>query len=223
MGSIIKTTMYYSSPFWREDGFAGTLLSDEGPVMFTYDDTKPGETHPAIMGFVLAKWGRAWSSATKEDRKTAITHQYARLFGNDAALHPIGYEEHDWSQDPFSGGCYTGWAPPGVLTSVGSCLRVPIGPIHFAGTETARVWQGYIDGAIEAGERAAVEVCDQMGLHVPDPGARWGESLQVTVPPLPLPDRWIPSIPSLLLSVLGLILALAASAFYSRVFTTTVD
>jgi monoamine oxidase len=29
--------------------------------------------------------------------------------------------------------------------------------IHWAGTETATVWTGYMDGAVQAGKRAASE------------------------------------------------------------------
>jgi monoamine oxidase len=45
-----------------------------------------------------------------------------------------------------------------VLTSFGESLREPVGRIHWAGTETATVWNGYMDGALESGERAAREV-----------------------------------------------------------------
>ena len=50
-----------------------------------------------------------------------------------------------------------GYTPPGVLTAYGPAIRTPIGPIHWAGTETATVWNGYMDGAIQSGERAAQE------------------------------------------------------------------
>jgi monoamine oxidase len=33
--------------------------------------------------------------------------------------------------------------------------------VHWAGTETAVHWNGYMDGAIEAGERAAAEVLER--------------------------------------------------------------
>jgi monoamine oxidase len=39
-------------------------------------------------------------------------------------------------------------------------LRAPVGRIHWAGTETVERWMGYIDGAIESGIRAAVEVLE---------------------------------------------------------------
>jgi monoamine oxidase len=45
-----------------------------------------------------------------------------------------------------------------VLTAFGPALREPIGPLHWAGTETATRWNGYIDGALQSGERAALEV-----------------------------------------------------------------
>jgi monoamine oxidase len=45
-----------------------------------------------------------------------------------------------------------------VLTSLGHALRRPTGRIHWAGTETAPRWFGFIEGAVRSGERAAEEV-----------------------------------------------------------------
>ena len=44
------------------------------------------------------------------------------------------------------------------MTSLGPAIRQPHGRIHWAGTETASKWMGYVDGAIRSGERAAEEV-----------------------------------------------------------------
>ena len=57
-----------------------------------------------------------------------------------------------------SRGCYGAFATPGTLTRFGPALRRPAGPIHWSGTETATRWAGYMDGAVESGERAAAEV-----------------------------------------------------------------
>ena len=43
-------------------------------------------------------------------------------------------------------------------------IREPIGNLYFAGTETATTWTGYMDGAVEAGERAARETLFARGL-----------------------------------------------------------
>ena len=47
---------------------------------------------------------------------------------------------------------------PGTLTDFGTALRGPVGRIHWAGTETSTYWNGYMDGAVRSGERAAAEV-----------------------------------------------------------------
>jgi monoamine oxidase len=52
---------------------------------------------------------------------------------------------------------------PGVLTTVGHLIREPHGRVHWAGTETATVWSGYVEGALESGERAAAEVLGATG------------------------------------------------------------
>ena len=50
--------------------------------------------------------------------------------------------------------CFTA---PGVL-DYGRAIREPVERIHWAGTETATFWNGYMDGAVRSGERAAKEV-----------------------------------------------------------------
>ena len=70
----------------------------------------------------------------------------------------MAFVERDWGAEPWTRGCYGAHLPPGAWTQVGAALREPVGPIHWAGTETAERWCGYIDGAITSGERAAAEV-----------------------------------------------------------------
>ena len=60
--------------------------------------------------------------------------------------------------EQYSGGCYVGVMPPGVMTRFGKTMAEPEGRIYFAGTETASIWAGYMEGAIQAGERAASQV-----------------------------------------------------------------
>jgi monoamine oxidase len=47
---------------------------------------------------------------------------------------------------------------PGTLTDFGTELRKPVGRVHWAGTETSTFWNGYMDGAVRSGRRAAAEV-----------------------------------------------------------------
>jgi monoamine oxidase len=86
-----------------------------------------------------------------------VLDSLARVLGPEA-LHPIDYFDHDWLAEPFIGGGYSCYAPPGVVTAGLEDLAKPIGRIHFAGSETARAYQGYVEGALEAAERASHEV-----------------------------------------------------------------
>nr|WP_281373434.1 FAD-dependent oxidoreductase [Kineococcus aurantiacus] len=52
------------------------------------------------------------------------------------------------------------YLPPGVLSAVGEALSASVGPIHFAGTEAAAAWTGYMEGAVQAGEAAAAAVLE---------------------------------------------------------------
>ena len=91
------------------------------------------------------------------ERQKIIVDRLVRYFG-EAARNPIAYAEQDWCGEEWSGGGPVAIFPTGALSVHGSALRDPIGRIHWAGTETASVWSGYMDGALQSGERAAAEV-----------------------------------------------------------------
>ncbi len=66
--------------------------------------------------------------------------------------------------DEWSKGCPIATWGPGVLTSpgIGKKLREPVGRIHWCGTETATQGQGFLDGAVQAGKRAATEIISKL-------------------------------------------------------------
>ena len=65
------------------------------------------------------------------------------------------------SAEGWTRGCYVGFTPPGVLLDYGEAIRRPAGLIHWAGAEYATTWNGYMDGAVRSGERAAAEILDR--------------------------------------------------------------
>jgi monoamine oxidase len=157
MGAVIKHTAIYERPFWREDGLSGMVVSDEGPIHVVFDNSLPDGTQGILLGFSEAAAAKKLGDLGENDRRDAATRCFARYFGERAAA-PIAYADHVWEHDPWSGGCYGAFMPPGVWTSLGSSIRESQGRIHWAGTETATVWSGYIDGAISSGKRAAAEI-----------------------------------------------------------------
>lgn len=159
MGSVIKCLVAYPRPFWREAGLCGMALSHELPFSPVFDASPADGSSGALVGFFDGAPAVEWSAAEPGERRAAVLDSLAALFGPEAR-EPTDYVEKDWLAEPWSRGCYVGLMPPRVLTELGGALRAPAGRIHFAGTETATEYCGYIEGAIRSGERAAAEVLD---------------------------------------------------------------
>ncbi len=156
-GSVIKFEAVYPIPFWRGDGLNGYSNSDRGPVRFTYDNSPPGGTPGVLLGFVCGEDARRMSALGAAGRRREVLRAFTRLFGARAGGVRL-LIEHNWSNEPWTRGCYVGFMPPGVWTDYGPALRAPVDRIHWAGTETAEVFNGYMDGAVRSGERAAADV-----------------------------------------------------------------
>lgn len=153
-GTVIKTFAAYPEPFWRARGLNGQAASDTGPVKVTFDVSPPDGSVGILLGFVEGGEARRWQRLDDETRRRSVIDSFVRYFGEQASQ-PIAYTERDWSAQEFSRGCYAAHFAPGVWTSYGDVLRPPIGPIHWAGTEYAVEFSGYMEGAIRSGEATA--------------------------------------------------------------------
>lgn len=158
MGSVIKCFALYNKPFWR--GRPVAVIDPELIVLdHTLEASTPNDQHYALVAFIGGDDAVVWSDRSFEDRKATVLDNLAKIFGPEA-LDCIDYFDHDWLTEPFIGGGYSCYAPPGVMTAGFEDLAKPIGPIHWAGTEMARHYPGYVEGAIEAADRAAQEVLE---------------------------------------------------------------
>jgi monoamine oxidase len=157
MGSVIKAHAVYAEPFWRADGLSGQLTSDRGPVRLTFDNSPPSGQPGALVAFLEADEARRAGRLDPAVRRAVVLDCLAGYFG-EPARHPIAYHEKSWAEDEWSRGGYAGIMSPGTWVGYGPALREPIGLIHWAGTETATRWAGYLDGALRSGEAAAAAV-----------------------------------------------------------------
>ena len=155
MGSSIKFVAVYERAFWRDQGLSGQFVGDGGPVQMVFDGSR--QDPATLVGFIMGEQGRGWSARTEDERRAAVLADLARYFGPEAAR-PRAYIDKDWNRDPWSRGCPVNSFSPGTLTALGRHLRLPCGRVHWAGTETAVHGAGFMDGAVESGQRAAVEV-----------------------------------------------------------------
>ncbi|MDX6672819.1 MAG: monoamine oxidase [Solirubrobacteraceae bacterium] len=161
-GTVIKCMAIYPDPFWRSEGLTGQAASDIGPVRVTFDNSPPDGAPGVLLGFLEGRQARALGRRTPEQRRDAVVGCFARMFGRRAAS-PDGYVERVWADEEWTRGCYGCAMPTGAWTEFGPALRAPIGPLHWAGAETATVWSGYMDGAVSSGERAAADITAALG------------------------------------------------------------
>jgi len=156
-GAVWKCMAVYDEPFWRRDGLSGQALSDAGPVALTFDNSPPDGTPGVLLGFLEGEEARRAGLLDPAERRARVLDGFGRLFGARARA-PQRYIERSWAEEEWTRGCYGCYLPTGGWTGFGPALRAPVGPLHWAGAETATVWSGYMEGAVRSGERAAEEV-----------------------------------------------------------------
>ncbi|MDQ1521725.1 MAG: monoamine oxidase, partial [Actinomycetota bacterium] len=156
-GSVIKVNVLYDEPFWRADGLSGQALGDRGPVKFTFDNSPRDGGVGVLVAFLEGAEARHYARTPADERRRVVLDSLAAYFGPRAAR-PADWVELDWSAEEWTRGCYGAHFAPGVWTQFGPALREPVGRIHWAGTETATEWSGYMDGALQSGESAAAAV-----------------------------------------------------------------
>ena len=159
MGYVIKVQIAYPEPFWRAEGLSGSVFSLDDEVSVIFDNSPPDLSCGVLLGFLEGRHARKAAKLHPQERKELVLSVFEKFFGPRAA-DPNEYVERDWAAEEWSRGCYGGRFGTGVWTGYGEALREPVGLIHWAGTETSEVWNGYMDGAIRSGERAAREVLD---------------------------------------------------------------
>ncbi len=161
MGCVIKVHVAYARPFWRTAGLTGMVLSDRTAFGPWFDHSPEGGTIGGLVGFFAGKSAQLWAERSPQARREQVLKDVALYLG-DEALKPTDYIEEVWAAAPWQRGGYAAAPGPGALTAFGPALRAPVGRIHWAGTETAEAFAGYIDGAIRSGEHSAQEVARRL-------------------------------------------------------------
>jgi monoamine oxidase len=157
MGAYMKVVVAYDRRWWRDAGLSGIAYADGGPLQMVVDASSPGAAGGMLACFITGRAVERYGRMALGARQAAVREALTAMFG-PAAAGWTAYAECDWTAEPFSRGGPVGLMGPGTLGRYGHVLRRPEGNVHWAGTDTATTWNGYMDGAIQAGERAADEV-----------------------------------------------------------------
>ena len=155
MANAVKCIAVYESPFWRHAGLSGLAFSRPGPLTEIHDGCTPDGATAALWGFMSPD--HAFRDLDPESRMHAVFDQLGRLFGPEAA-DPLRYVERDWSDDPYTNDEVVWLDDP--LPYGQPALAQPQfdGRLVWAGTETADVGAGHMEGAVRSGRRAAAQI-----------------------------------------------------------------
>ncbi|MHA7304281.1 flavin monoamine oxidase family protein [Arthrobacter sp. TMN-49] len=156
-GAVIKFQIGYDTPFWREDGLSGSVWSFDDAFNVVLDNSPNDGSCGVLVGFLEGSHARTASSMNQDERLGLVVETLVKYFGAKAA-EPFDIVEQDWTAEEFTRGCYGGRLGAGAWTQYGKALAAPVDRIHWTGAETSSIWNGYMDGAIRSGRRAAEEI-----------------------------------------------------------------
>ncbi len=157
MSGSAKFSVEYKKAFWKENGFSGSVYSQSGLATEIYDHTNFEETKFAIKGFLN---GSA-NHYTFEERREKVITQLIHYFGNEAQDY-TSYNDKIWNDkyvqptnDKFLQPHFNNGHPLFYESYMNDKL-------FFTGTETSKVFSGYMEGAIFASNAVATKVSELM-------------------------------------------------------------
>jgi len=168
-GDATKGSLQLARAFWREEGRPRAVGSDmpHGAVW----DANEEQGGPAGILTLLAG-GRASDALSRriaDDGWDAVRDDLAWLGAGETRV--AGAHVVRWEDEPWSRGGYAAF-DAGFDPELRAWLARPHGRIVFAGEHTSERWQGYMNGAVESGLRAAHEIVATRGHATPRPTRR---------------------------------------------------
>lgn len=158
MAGQAKAVAIYETPFWREEGLSGQVMSWAGPLQEIHD-ASPVTGGGALFGFFGISVKARHELGEASLREQVVT-QLGRLFG-PGAREPIAFLYKEWSTDSL-----TAVDADALPLTAFPYYGPPTHPeewdkkIAFAGTETSDLHGGHLEGALHAAMRAVSEVTE---------------------------------------------------------------
>jgi monoamine oxidase len=157
---ITQVALTVQRPFWEQDGVSPSMWTDSriGRVFATYGGARDDEVSSLLVtayGHKAAYLDKLGARGTARYVVTEIERMRPAAKGTLAVA-----AQHSWTLDPFSAGDWAYFAP-GTVTRYLPAMFQPHGRVHFCGEQTAVAARG-MEGAMESGERAALEVASAL-------------------------------------------------------------
>ncbi len=154
-GTATKVILRYRERFWRSRRCNPEARGLRLAGVWEATSQQPG--HGGLLTVLFSgSLDAAVAASSDEARVATAVDAIEALYPGARAHFDVG-KALAWSAEPFSQGAYAAFAP-GQMLPGRAALRRPHGRLHFAGEHTAAEFQGYLEGAVESGQRAAREL-----------------------------------------------------------------
>lgn len=150
-GVVTKVAVQCHAPIWETHGWNGNLTGDL-PVSEVWNASGAQAGAAILMAYTGGQRGAEFSALDDATRTARALADMERACPG-LTDHVQAARTQAWANEPFTRGAYAAYAP-GQVTAFWPVLRQPVGRLYFAGEHTAD-HQGYMEGAVESGERAA--------------------------------------------------------------------
>jgi monoamine oxidase len=165
MGVNAKLNVQFSTRHWESLGCGGDTYADIG-YQATWDVSR---AQAGTQGILVDYTGGDVSRAQSGGNALALAAQFLSRIEPVLPGITAQWNGHatfdDWLLNPWTLGSYSFWRV-GQYTSIAGAERERSGNCHFAGEHTSIDSQGYLNGAVESGERAASEILADLKAKV---------------------------------------------------------
>jgi monoamine oxidase len=157
-GTVVKVVGVYAQKWWRDRELSGLIMSQHGPFDVVVDSSFDTLEKGILVGLVTGSRASKLKDLNQEELKSKFEEYVQSALGAAPPLEDFLYM--DWNQVTYTQGAYSSKRALGHWLTARDALQSPFGRVYFAGTETAREWRGYVEGALESGERQARQIAD---------------------------------------------------------------
>jgi len=154
-GRGTKTLVQCASRFWKSPG---RPLAFGSPLPFgaVWDGNEEQRGRAGILALLAGGSASDDTQAIVErDGVAGLMKSLDWLGSRNSEV--VAWEQTRWDADPWSRGGYAAFDRT-FAPSLRGLLAQPCGRLFFAGEHTSIAWQGYMNGAVESGRRAAAEL-----------------------------------------------------------------
>lgn len=170
MGRSSKLQLQFSERLWRDHECNG-MVTVEGSFHSSWEVSRAQPGKAGVLNFWSGgNVAAAVGSLQDQDAAGAALRDIEPLWRGMTARWNGRVIVNVWDRSPWSRGSYA-YYPPGYMTSIYGIEPEPEGNCFFAGEHTSMQWQGFLNGAVESGLRAAAEVVQSLA-PVRTPGTK---------------------------------------------------